>query len=327
MKPLHIAIVGATGLVGRKFLTVIDHYQIPISELSLFASEKSRGKMITFRDEKYFVKTIEDGSFKGVDVALFSAGSTVSKQYAPQAVREGALVIDNSSAWRMDSDVPLVVPEVNIKDAIGKRLIANPNCSTIQCMYPLHILQQHYGIVDIDYHTYQAVSGAGIKGIEDLKDDQVSYFPYDIKETVIPHIDDFLSDGYTKEEHKMMNETRKILNDPQLNVSATCVRVPVETGHAVSLKVTLKEDVDIKALRETLKKYEHLIVFDDPEKLRYPTTIQAKNRDVMFVGRIRKDLNDPKKVLMFITADNIRKGAATNAVQIMRCIVDESYTM
>ncbi len=327
MKPLHIAIVGATGLVGRMFLTVLDHYQIPVASLKLFASKKSLGHMIPFREKLIEVQVIEKGCFQGVDVTLFSAGNAISKAYAKQALEEGSYVIDNSSAYRMDHDVPLVVPEVNMSDVKDHKLIANPNCSTIQCMYPLHILNQAFGITDVDYHTYQAVSGAGQKGIHDLYDDEVSYFPYDINETVIPHIDDFLSDGYTKEEHKMMNETRKILHMPDLNVSATCVRVPVHVGHAVSLKVTLKRDVDINTIRQTLKKHEHLILLDDPETLRYPTMSHAKHRDVMFVGRLRKDLSDPNKLLLFITADNIRKGAATNAIQIMRSIFDESYIM
>ena len=327
MKPLRIAIVGATGLVGRKFLTILDHYQIPIASLKLFASETSIGHVMTFRNEPIEIQGIEKGCFNGIDVTLFSAGNHVSKRYAPQALEEGSYVIDNSSAFRMDDDVPLIVPEVNMSDVKDHKLIANPNCSTIQCMYPLHILNQAFGIVDVDYHTYQAVSGAGQKGVNDLYDDEISYFSYDINETVIPHIDDFLKDGYTKEEHKMMNETKKILHMPNLSVSATCVRVPVHIGHAVSLKVTLKRDVDINLIRQTLKKHEHLIVLDEPEALRYPTMTHAKHRDVMFVGRLRKDLHDPKKILLFITADNIRKGAATNAIQIMRSIFDESYIM
>lgn len=327
MKPLHIAIVGATGLVGKKFLTVLDHYKIPVASLRLFASINSRGKKIKFRDEDYYVKTIEPGAFKGVDVTFFSAGSDASKTYVNQALVEGDYVIDNSSYFRNHDDVPLIVPEVNFDDIKNHKLISNPNCSTIQCMYPLHILNQAFGITDVDYHTYQSVSGAGQKGIDDLHDSDLGFFPYNIQETVIPHIDDFLDDGYTKEEHKMMNETRKILHMPHVNVSATCVRVPIEIGHAVSLKVTLKEDIDLKTIRKTLKDAKHLILLDEPKKLRYPTTFHAKHRDEMFVGRIRKDLNDPKKILLFITADNLRKGAATNAIQILRRMFDESYTM
>lgn len=327
MKPLHIAIVGATGLVGQTFLKVIEAYEIPVASLTLFASSRSLGQTKQFKGKSYPIQTIQEGSFKGIDVALFSAGKEVSKMYAHQAVREGAYVIDNSSAFRMDKDVPLVVPEVNMKDAYNHPLISNPNCSTIQCMYPLYVLQKEYGLDAVDYHTYQAVSGAGMKGVHDLYDDVVSHFPYDINKTVIPHIGNFLDDGYTDEEYKMIEETKKILHDDHIHVTATCVRVPVENGHAVSLSVTLKKDVDIKVLKETLKSNAFMTLLDDPLSNLYPTSIQANGKDHVFVGRIRKDVNHPKKILMFITADNIRKGAASNAVQIMRGLFDGTNTL
>ena len=325
MKNYNIAIVGATGLVGSTFLKIIDEYNISFNNIKLFASLKSKGKKITFKNKEYSLNILEDGCFKNIDFVLFSAGGVVSKQYAKQAVSEGAIVIDNSSAFRMDENVPLVVPEVNMSDAYQKNLIANPNCSTIQCVVPLYVLDNNFGIESIEYNTYQAVSGAGIKGINDLVSSNGKFekhFPYDIKETCIPHIDMFMEDGYTKEEHKMMNETRKILHNDNILISATCVRVPVLNSHAVSIRVVLKNDFTVDAIRNIMKSTKGIVVLDEPENNIYPTSIQANGNDNIFVGRIRKDKVNKKAVLLYVVSDNIRKGAASNTVQIMKGIMD-----
>jgi aspartate-semialdehyde dehydrogenase len=325
MKNYNIAIVGATGLVGSTFLKIIDEYNISFNNIKLFASLKSKGKKITFKNKEYSLNILEDGCFKNIDFVLFSAGGAVSKQYAKQAVSEGAIVIDNSSAFRMDENVPLVVPEVNMSDAYQKNLIANPNCSTIQCVVPLYVLDNNFGIESIEYNTYQAVSGAGIKGINDLVSSNGKFekhFPYAIKETCIPHIDMFMEDGYTKEEHKMMNETRKILHNDNILISATCVRVPVLNSHAVSIRVVLKNDFTVDAIRNIMKSTKGIVVLDEPENNIYPTSIQANGNDNIFVGRIRKDKVNKKAVLLYVVSDNIRKGAASNTVQIMKGIMD-----
>lgn len=325
MKSYNIAIVGATGLVGSTFLKIIEEYNINVKSLKLFASENSKDKFITFRGIKYPVETLKKGCFKDIDFALFSAGGNISKIYGPQAVLEGAIVIDNSSAFRMDLDVPLVVPEVNMTDAYQQKLIANPNCSTIQCVVPLKVLDEHYGIKSVEYNTYQAVSGAGMKGINDLKpidDNEVNHFSYNIKETCIPQIDEFIEDGYTKEEHKMMNETRKILHRSDLLVSATCVRVPVLNSHAVTIKVVLKKDFNLEDIRNKLKSAKNIIVLDEPDKNIYPTSIVANGNDNIYVGRIRRDKVNEKAILLYVVSDNVRKGAASNTVQIMKGIID-----
>lgn len=321
MNELRVAIVGATGLVGQTFLSIMEEFQLPVTSLRLFASSKSEGKTIEFNGTPYPVETVKPGSFHNIDYALFSAGAEVSKSVAKQAVLEGAIVIDNSSAWRMDNTVPLVVPEVNISDAYGQQLIANPNCSTIQAVLPLHVLDQVYTIEQIDYHTYQAVSGSGQSGVEELhrtkNGKEPSYYPHNISKTVIPQIDVFESDGYTTEEHKMMNETKKILHRSDLLVSATCVRVPVEHGHGVSIRVKLTERPNLPELRDQLNSYPGITVLDDLENASYPTSVVAIGTNDVFVGRLRYDTIDPNTILLFTVADNIRKGAALNAVQIM----------
>ncbi len=325
MKKYNIAIVGATGLVGSTFLKVIEDYDIPFSNLKLFASEKSKGQTIVFREKEYQVNALEKGCFLGVDYALFSAGGKISQTYAKQAVLEGATVIDNTSAFRMDSDVPLVVPEVNMKDAYGSKLIANPNCSTIECVVPLKVLCDHFGMVSVEYNTYQAVSGAGLKGIKDLTSqdpNEPKHFPYDIKQTCIPQIDEFTTDGYTKEEHKMMDETKKILHMSDLLVSATCVRVPVLNSHGVSIKAVLKENFELDEVKALFKSAPGLVVLDEPDKNIYPTSIAANGNDFIYVGRLRRDKVNPKALLLYVVSDNIRKGAASNTIQIMKGLMD-----
>jgi aspartate-semialdehyde dehydrogenase len=297
----------------------LEEYQISIGELRLFASKRSVGEKIKFKGKDYLIKEIFDGSFKDIDFTLFSAGASVSKAYARQAVNEGSIVIDNSSAYRMNELVPLVVPEVNISDVFGKNLIANPNCSTIQAVVPLKVLDDYYKIECIEYNTYQAVSGAGQKGND--------FFPYNIKETCIPQIDVFLEDGYTKEEHKMIEETRKILHNNQIKISATCVRVPVINSHAVSIRVTFKQNFKVEEIKSLFAKQPGLVVLDDPSNLIYPVSTKANGNDLIYVGRIRKDKINNKTLLLYVVADNIRKGAAANAIQIMKGTIDYENTI
>lgn len=324
----NIAIVGATGLVGTNFIRVLEEEKIPVGELRLLASSKSDGRIIQAFGCDCTVQTLNESSFEGIDVALFSAGGEVSAHYAPIAVASGAVVIDNSSAWRMDKDVPLVVPEVNSEDIRGFGIIANPNCSTIQSVIPLKALQDAFGLESVLYSTYQAVSGSGVKGITDLKNtikgELPSFYPYDISKTCIPEIDVFLENGYTKEEMKMVHETRKILHDESLPVSATCIRVPVEIGHGVLIHARLKEVVDIERVREVFSTFEGICLVDDPQNHIYPTSTMAIGNDLVYVGRIRKDLRDPKSVLFYTVADNVRKGAASNAIQILKRLIEKA---
>lgn len=320
MKKYNIAILGATGLVGKTFLKVLDEYNINIDELRLFASSRSLGKKIIFKGKDYLVDVVKPGSFKGIDYALFSAGASTSKRYAKQATLEGAIVIDNSSAFRMDPTIPLVVPEVNIVDAYQQKLIANPNCSTIQSVLPLSALDKAFEVLEVTYHTYQAVSGSGYQGIEALNGNG-NLYPYDIKKTCIPQIDDFLDDGYTKEEHKMINETKKILHKDNLKISATCVRVPVELSHGVSIRVKLKQHFELDNVRNVLRNQSGIVLLDQVKKQIYPTSITANNTDAVYVGRIRRDKIDDHTLLMYCVADNVRKGAASNAIQIMEGLI------
>jgi aspartate-semialdehyde dehydrogenase len=325
MKKVNVAIVGITGLVGNIFLEALDYFDIPIKELKLFASKKSEGKEILFRGKKYLVNEISNTSFINMDFALFSAGKSVALEYAPIAKKSGCIVIDNSSAFREYDDIPLVVPEINMHTISDDSLIiANPNCSTIQSVLPIFALK-NYEISRINYTTYQSVSGSGFRGLEDLKltksGEKGVFYPADISKTCIPQIDDFLDNGYTKEEMKMVNETKKILGCSTLLVSATCVRVPVPYCHAVSICVDLKNDFEIKDIINDLKKTKGIYVYDDPTKPLYPLSTTAANTNTIFVGRIRKDLSLPNSVLMYVVADNLRRGAAYNAVMIMKEIL------
>lgn len=319
---MNLAIVGATGLVGSTFLKVLEERDLGIDNLYLFASARSAGKKINFRGKEYIVEELTESSFdRDTDIALFSAGGDISKKFAPIAASKGVLVIDNSSAWRMAEEVPLVVPEVNPKRAFeNKGIIANPNCSTIQCMAPLKALAEKYGLRRVIYNTYQAVSGTGQKGVEDLQNGlkglEPKTYPHQIVNNCLPHIDSFLENGYTKEEMKMVNETRKILELPNLPVTATCVRVPVINSHSVSITVELNEDFDIEELKKVLADYEGIILVDNPAENVYPLAAEATGQDKVFVGRIRRDFSTDRSVNLWVVADNIRKGAATNAVQI-----------
>lgn len=330
MKNYKLAIVGATGVVGRTALKVLEEKNLPINEYVLFASNKSAGKKVKFMNKEYVVKELTEHSFdEGFDFAIFSAGGETSKKYAPIAASKGCIVVDNSSAFRMDKDVPLVVPEVNpeeIKNNHG--IIANPNCSTIQAVLPLKALDDKYTIKRIVYSTYQAVSGAGQKGLNDLENgrkgiNKLEKFPYPIYNNCLPHIDIFTENGYTKEEMKMINETRKILKKPDLRITATTVRVPVENSHSESINVEFEKPFELSELVETLKNFEGIIVQDDPSSEVYPIATNTNGHDEVFVGRIRRDFSVENGVNLWVVADNIRKGAASNAIQILEKMIEK----
>lgn len=325
-----VAIVGATGMVGRKFLEVLEQRGFPVGELTLFASARTAGEKLMFRGAEYTVIELTPENVKkcGAQIALFSAGGSVSQEYAPQFAAVGAVVIDNSSNFRMDPDVPLIVPEVNphaIEQYKKKNIIANPNCSTIQAMPVLAPLLKKYGIKRVVYSTYQAVSGAGKRGIDDLRNGvngaEPEKFQHPIAFNVIPHIDVYLENGYMKEEQKMIDETRKILEVPDMRVTATTVRVPVYNAHSESVNVEFEKPFELDELRDLLRESPSVIIMDDPENNVYPMPVYIDGHDEVFVGRIRRDFSVESGVNMFIVADNLRKGAATNAVQIAELLV------
>lgn len=326
-----VAIVGASGEVGQNMIKTLERYPIPVSSLRLLASKRSVGKKMSFQTQWIEIEELTEDSFKGIDLAFFSAGGEVSLKYAPIAVANGAVVIDNTSAFRMDEETPLVVPEVNAKILTKEtRLIANPNCSTIQLVVALKPLVEAYGIESVNVSTYQAISGAGAKALyeyeEELKDNayrpeilpsQGDHIHYQIAHNVIPQIDLFVENGYTKEEIKMINETQKILDDMTLKVNATCARVPVRYGHSVSATVKLKQQIkDRNEVIELFKNSKDIILMDDVDHQQYPMAFYLSHHDDVYVGRIRKDLFEKDVIHLWIVADNILKGAALNSVQI-----------
>ena len=322
MREFAVAVVGASGLVGRKMIQVLEERKFPVRALTLLASPRSAGTTLSFRGKAERVHTLSPTSFSGVDVALFSAGAAVSKEFAPVAAGAGALVIDNSSAFRLDKDVPLVVPEVN-PSAIRrhKGIIANPNCSTIQMVVALKPLHDRWRIRRIVVSTYQSVTGAGKKGLTQLEDEVGKRsgerkFPHPIAFNILPQVDVFMDDRYTKEEHKMMDETRKIMGDPDIRVSATCVRVPVYGGHSESVNVEFEKPYELADVREALRGAPGVVLQDDPGESLYPMPLNAWEKDDVFVGRVRRDISVDNGLDLWIVADNLRKGAATNAVQI-----------
>lgn len=330
MKKFNVAVVGATGMVGGKFLEVLTERQLPVDNYYLFASAKSAGKKIDFMGKEHTVIELTKENvtaLKGkVDFALFSAGGGVSKEFAPVFVEAGAIVVDNSSQWRMYDDVPLVVPEVNPEDVKWNHgIIANPNCSTIQAVVALKPLYDKFGIKRIVYSTYQAVSGAGVAGYNDLKDGingvAPKKFPRPIAYNMLPHIDVFMEDGYTKEEWKMIVETRKILHDQSLRITATTVRVPVFYGHSESINVEFCKKCEKQDVVNALENFPGIVVMDDVKNNVYPTPLDAENHDEVFVGRIRMDESVDSGANLWVVADNIRKGAATNAVQIVELLI------
>ena len=336
MKNYKLAIVGATGVVGRTILQVLQERNLPISKYVFFASKKSAGKTIHFMGKDSLVQELTESSFdEGFDYAIFSAGGSTSLKYAPIAVSKGCIVIDNSSAFRMEPNVPLVVPEVNpdvIKNHHG--IIANPNCSTIQAMPVLKPLEDNYKIKRIIYSTYQAVSGAGQKGINDLENGIMNYvhynsletplekFPHPIFNNCLPHIDVFLDNGYTKEEEKMINETRKILGRSDIKITATTVRVPVFNSHSESINVELENSFELSDIISLLKRSPNVVVQDDLIHNIYPLAANVSGNDEVFVGRIRRDFSIENGLNLWVVADNIRKGAATNAIQIVENLIE-----
>ena len=329
MKKANLAVVGASGLVGRTFLKVLEERNFPIENFYVMSSYRSAGKEVTFRGKTYVLEELTENSFdKPIDIALFSAGGSTSEKFAPIAAQHGVIVVDNSSAWRMDPSVPLVVPEVNAADiSWNKGIIANPNCSTIQAMVPLRPLQKKYGIKRIVYSTYQAVSGSGLKGITDLEEglkgnDIMKADPHPIAGNCLPHIDVFLENGYTKEEMKMIDETHKILGDDSIKITATTVRVPVFESHSESINVELNKPFDLDELKEVLANAPGVVLQDDLDNNVYPLARDAAGKDEVFVGRVRRDFSVENGINMWVVADNIRKGAATNAVQIAEKLLE-----
>lgn len=322
-----VAIIGATGVVGTTVLKVLEEKNFSNTSYSLFSSAKSAGKKITFLNSEYIVNELLETSFdKHFDFAIFCAGGSTSEKFAPIAVSKDCIVIDNSSVFRMDDFVPLIVPEVNFEDIKKNNgIIANPNCSTIQAVVALKPIDDKYGIKRIVYSTYQAVSGAGILGIEDLEnkacDEKLQKFPHPIFNNCIPHIDVFMNDGYTKEEYKMINETRKILHKPNLAITATTVRVPVINCHSESINIELESSFDLYDVRKLLENSPGIIVVDNPEKNYYPLATKANGNNEVFVGRIRRDFSIENGLNIWVVADNLRKGAATNAVQILESFI------
>jgi len=329
MKQLKVAVVGATGLVGTKMLQVLAERNFPVSELIPVASEKSVGKEVEFKDKKYKVVGMDEVIRLKPDVALFSAGGSTSLEWAPKFAQAGITVIDNSSAWRMDPTKPLVVPEVNAEVLTANdKIIANPNCSTIQMVVALQPLHKKYRIRRVVVSTYQSVTGTGKKAVDQLfneregRDGDMAY-KYQIDLNALPQIDVFLENGYTKEEMKMVNETKKIMQDDSIRVTSTTVRIPVMGGHSESVNIEFERDFDLDEVRNILSKSPGVVVQDDPSKQIYPMPLWAHEKDEVFVGRIRRDDTQPNTLNMWIVSDNLRKGAATNAVQIAEYLLEK----
>ena len=327
---MKVAVVGATGLVGSKMLEVLQERNFPVTELLPVASCRSLGKTILFHGERRTVISADEAIAQGPVLAIFSAGGAVSAELAPRFAEIGCYVVDNSSYWRMDPSVSLVVPEINA-DVLkaDDHIIANPNCSTIQMVLPLAPLHKKYGIKRIVVSTYQSVTGAGQRGIEQLEAERAggsgTKFPHRIDMNVLPHIDSFLPDGYTKEEMKMVNETRKILRDPSIAVSATTVRVPVEGGHSESINIEFSRPYDLAEARQLMADMPGVVIQDDPANNVYPMPLYAWGKDDVFVGRIRRDPSVENGLNLWCVSDNIRKGAATNAVQIAQVLLAKGW--
>lgn len=326
MSRYKVAIMGASGLVGRMMLRVLEERNFPVSEIKLFATQRSAGTMINFRGEKLKIEVTHPDKFRGFDLAFFSAGSEASKVIAKEVVKKDCIVIDNSRAWRMEPAIPLIVPEVNPEELSHHQgLIANPNCSTIQLVVALNPLKSKFGISRIIVSTYQAVSGTGMKAVQELRDQseqilngekaKAEIYPKPIAFNLLPHIDKFL-DGYSGEEMKMINETKKILKDPKLQIAATTVRVPVFFGHSESVYVKTKKSFKISEIRRTLLEASGVVIYDNPDELIYPMPILVEESDQVWIGRIRRDLDEELGLHLWIVANNLRKGAATNAIQI-----------
>ena len=328
----HVAVVGATGAVGTQMIETLEERKFPVERLSPLASSRSAGGVVSFQGQDLTVETLTKDSFAGVDIALFSAGTDVSREFAPIAAKAGAVVIDNSAAWRMEKDVPLVVPEVNPLDAVRHRgIIANPNCSTIQMVVALKPLHDQVRIRRVVVTTFQSVSGTGKEAMDELLDEckallsfqeaTPKVYPYQIAFNCLPHIDEFLATGYTKEEMKMVNETRKIMGDASIQVTATTVRVPVYVGHSEAVNIETERKLTANEARAILSEAPGVIVYDDPAHKLYPMPLDVAGKDEVYVGRVREDESIPNGLNLWIVADNLRKGAATNAVQIAELLI------
>ena len=327
---MNLAIIGATGLVGEEMLKVLDQRKIQFTNLTLVSSKKSVGKSLNFQEKSYQLISIEDALEKELDVAIFSAGKDVSLKWAPIFSKKGVTVIDNSSAWRMDKTKKLIVPEIN-GDELNQndKIIANPNCSTIQMLVAIAPIHKKYGITRVIISTYQSITGTGRIALNQLNneynniDGEMAY-KYQIHQNAIPHCDDFEDNGYTKEEMKLINETHKIL-DPNISVTATAVRVPVMGGHSESINLTLEKSFDINEVKELLAQSKGVALEDDPENFKYPMPINARGKDEVFVGRIREDFSCENSLNLWVVSDNLRKGAATNAIQILETIISKRF--
>lgn len=330
----NIAVVGASGAVGNEILKVLSENQFPVAELRLLASARSAGKSLNFNGKPVEIQELNEKSFQGIDIALFSAGGSISEKFAPIAAESGAVVVDNTSAFRMDPEVPLVVPEVNAHAIAGytqKGIIANPNCSTIQMVLPLKPIHEKYHIKRVTVSTYQATSGAGKRAMDELRSQTEAYlkgqsapcekFAHPIAFNCLPHIDVFLENGYTKEEMKMVNETKKIFADDSIVVSPTCVRVAVFHGHSESLNIETEKEISVEEVRDLMREMPGVVLVDEPQKNEYPLNMNCVERNEVFVGRIREDIGRKNAINMWVVADNIRKGAATNAVQIAEHLI------
>ncbi len=326
---MNIAVVGVTGLVGNVILKVLEERNLQIKSLIPVASAKSVGKEINFKGNKEIVISLEEAIQKDIAIAIFSAGGSCSKEWAPKFAEKGIFVIDNSSAWRMENNVPLVVPEINSSAIYSDtKIIANPNCSTIQLVMALAPLHKKYKVKRIVASTYQSVTGSGVKAVNQLlnernKESGEKIYPHQIDLNVLPHGGDFVKDGYTSEEIKLIEETRKILNSPEIKITSTVVRVPVLGGHSISANIEFENDFDLDEVRKLLSEFLGVIVQDNPAENLYPMPINAEGKDEVFIGRIRRDFSIPNSLNLWIVADNLRKGAATNAVQIAEYLLGE----
>ncbi len=335
MKKYNVAILGATGAVGREIIKILQERKFPINELRLLASSKSVGEKIQFNNETLFVQEANENSFDNIDIVLSAVSNSISKKLLPFAVKAGAVAVDNSSAYRLDDDVPLVVPEVNAEDVKNHNgIIANPNCSTIIGLVAVNELNKYSRIKRMIVSTYQAVSGAGSEGISELegqvkdivndKEVKINTFPYQIAYNLIPQIGDFDENGYSQEEMKLQNEGRKILHNKDLKINCTCVRVPVYRSHSESITIETEEEISPEKARELLKKAKGVKLIDDPQNKQYPMPLFASDQDLIFVGRIRKDISCENSLSLWCSGDQIRKGAATNAVQIAELLIFEN---
>ncbi len=335
-KEFNVIVAGATGVVGKQMIECLEEREFPVKNIKFLASSRSAGKKLRFRDEDVVVEEMTRDSFDGYDIAVFSAGGAASKKFAPDAADAGCIVVDNSSAWRMDADIPLVVPEVNPHAVEGykkKGIIANPNCSTIQMVVALNPIYRKFGIKRLVISTYQAVSGSGKKALDELlnqakdilnfKQIETNVYPHQIAFNCLPHIDSFLDSGYSKEEMKMVNETRKIFEDDKIGVTATTVRVPVFYSHSESVNIETIKHASAEQVKKLMKDAEGVELLDEPANNIYPLAIDAAGRDTTFVGRIRQDESIANGINMWIVADNIRKGAATNTVQIAQLLAEK----